>query len=91
MGVSPSITSLFDGFSECVKLRKEADKAMDEAAEAKKESINANEQNKILTKKLKDFERENKVTRHYLEKLLNTLGYNLSEFNMDEDLYCFFI
>ncbi|KAL2933507.1 Propionyl-CoA carboxylase biotin carboxylase and biotin-carboxyl carrier subunit, partial [Bienertia sinuspersici] len=33
------------------KLRKEADKAMNEAAEAKKEAISANEQNKILTKK----------------------------------------
>ncbi|KAL2942541.1 Autonomous transposable element EN-1 mosaic protein [Bienertia sinuspersici] len=84
-GVSPSITSLFGGFSECEKLRKEADKAMNEAAEAKKEAISANEQNKILTKKLKDVERENKVTRHFLEKFLNTLGYNLSEFNMDED------
>ncbi|KAL2896767.1 Autonomous transposable element EN-1 mosaic protein [Bienertia sinuspersici] len=84
-GVSPSITSLFGGFSECEKLRKEADKAMNEAAEAKKEAISANEQNKILTKKLKDVERENKVTRHFLEKFLNTIGYNLSEFNMDED------
>ncbi|KAL2895294.1 Heat stress transcription factor A-3, partial [Bienertia sinuspersici] len=84
-GVSPSITSLFGGFSECEKLRKEADKAMNEAAEAKKEAISANEQNKILTKKLKDVERENKVTRLFLEKFLNTLGYNLSEFNMDED------
>ncbi|KAL2893423.1 putative beta-glucosidase I [Bienertia sinuspersici] len=72
-------------FSECEKLNKKADKAMSEAAKAKKEVINANEQNKILTKKLKDVERENKVTRHYLEKFLNTLGYNLSEFNMDED------
>ncbi|KAL2934716.1 Autonomous transposable element EN-1 mosaic protein [Bienertia sinuspersici] len=84
-GVSPSITSLFGGLSECEKLRKEADKAMNEAAEAKKEAISANEQNKILTKKLKDVERENKVRRHFLEKFLNTLGYNLSEFNMDED------
>ncbi|KAL2895068.1 Disks large-like protein 5 [Bienertia sinuspersici] len=84
-GVSPSITSLFGGFSECEKLRKEADKAMNEAAEAKKEAISANEQNKILTKKLKDVERENKVTRHFLEKFLNTIGYNLSDFNMDED------
>ncbi|KAL2930300.1 DNA primase [Bienertia sinuspersici] len=83
--VSPSITSLFGRFSKCEKLRKEADKAMKEAAEAKKEAISANEQNKILTKKLKDVERENKVTRHFLEKFLNTLGYNLSEFNMDED------
>ncbi|KAL2903721.1 Autonomous transposable element EN-1 mosaic protein [Bienertia sinuspersici] len=85
IGVSPSITSLFGGFSECEKLRKEADKAMNEAAEAKKEAISANEQNKILTKKLKDVERENKVTRHFLEKFLNTIGYNLSDFNMDED------
>ncbi|KAL2901367.1 3-methyl-2-oxobutanoate hydroxymethyltransferase [Bienertia sinuspersici] len=46
-GVSPSITSLFGGFSECEKLRKEADKAMNEAAEAKKEAISANEQNKF--------------------------------------------
>ncbi|KAL2927212.1 Disks large-like protein 5 [Bienertia sinuspersici] len=84
-GVSPSITSLFGGFSECEKLRKEADKAMNEAAEAKKEAISANEQNKFLTKKLKDVERENKVTRHFLEKFLNTIGYNLSDFNMDED------
>ncbi|KAL2931573.1 Autonomous transposable element EN-1 mosaic protein [Bienertia sinuspersici] len=84
-GVSPSITSLCGGFSECEKLRKEADKAMNEAAEAKKEAISANEQNKILTKKLKDVERENKVTRHFLEKFLNTIGYNLSEFNMDEE------
>ncbi|KAL2903935.1 Protein Turandot F [Bienertia sinuspersici] len=84
-GVSPSITSLFGGFSECEKLRKQADKAMNEAAEAKKEAISANEQNKILTKKLKDVERENKVTRHFLEKFLNTIGYNLSDFNMDED------
>ncbi|KAL2921351.1 Autonomous transposable element EN-1 mosaic protein, partial [Bienertia sinuspersici] len=84
-GVSPSITSLFGGFSECEKLRKEADKAMNEAAEAKKEAISANEQNKILTMKLKDVERENKVTRHFLEKFLNTIGYNLSDFNMDED------
>ncbi|KAL2903929.1 Heat stress transcription factor A-3, partial [Bienertia sinuspersici] len=53
-GVSPSMTSLFGGFSECEKLRKEEDKAMNEAAEAKKEAISANEQNKILTKKLKD-------------------------------------
>ncbi|KAL2937150.1 Heat stress transcription factor A-3, partial [Bienertia sinuspersici] len=83
-GVSPSITSLFGGFSECEKLQKEADKAMNEAAEAKKEAISANEQNKILPKKLKDVERENKVTRHFLEKFLNTLGYNFSEFNMDE-------
>ncbi|KAL2896589.1 Tubulin-specific chaperone D [Bienertia sinuspersici] len=59
---------------------------MNEVAEAKKEAISANEQNKILTKNLKDVERENKVTMHYLEKFLNTLGYNLSEFNMDEDL-----
>ncbi|KAL2928710.1 Immunoglobulin-like and fibronectin type III domain-containing protein 1, partial [Bienertia sinuspersici] len=81
-GVSPSITSLFGGFSECEKLRKEADKAMNEA---KKEAISANEQNKILTKKLKDVKRENKVTRHFLEKVLNTIGYNLSDFNMDED------
>ncbi|KAL2934936.1 DExH-box ATP-dependent RNA helicase DExH3 [Bienertia sinuspersici] len=58
---------------------------MNEAAEAKNEAIGANEQNKILTKKLKNVERENKVTRHYLEKFLNTLGYKLSEFNMDED------
>ncbi|KAL2938941.1 Heat stress transcription factor A-3, partial [Bienertia sinuspersici] len=84
-GVSPSITSLFGGFSECEKLRKEANKAMNEAAEAKKEAISANEQNKFLTKKLKDVERGNKVTRHYLEKFLNTIGYNLSEFNMDDD------
>ncbi|KAL2924077.1 DNA ligase [Bienertia sinuspersici] len=69
---------------ECEKLRKEADKAMNEAAEAKKEAISANEQNKILTK-LKDVETEYKVTRHYLEKFLNTLGCNLSEFNMDKD------
>ncbi|KAL2900927.1 Heat stress transcription factor A-3, partial [Bienertia sinuspersici] len=93
-GVSPSITSLFGGFSECEKLRKEADKAMYEAAEAKKEAISANEQNKILTQKLKDVERENKVTRHFLEKFLNTLGYNMSEFNMNEVinfyLYYFF-
>ncbi|KAL2901437.1 Autonomous transposable element EN-1 mosaic protein [Bienertia sinuspersici] len=41
--------------------RKEADKAMNEAAEAKKEAISANEQNKILTKKLKDIEREIKL------------------------------
>ncbi|KAL2893787.1 Disks large-like protein 5 [Bienertia sinuspersici] len=54
MGVSPSTTSLFGGFSKCEKLRKEADKAMNEAAEAKKEAISANEQNIILTKKLKD-------------------------------------
>ncbi|KAL2937430.1 putative pyruvate phosphate dikinase regulatory protein [Bienertia sinuspersici] len=47
-GVSPLITSLFGGFSECEKLRKEADKAMNEAAEAKKEAISANEQNKVL-------------------------------------------
>ncbi|KAL2924262.1 DNA primase [Bienertia sinuspersici] len=84
-GVSPSITSLFGGFSECEKLQKKADKAMNEAAEAKNEAIGANEQNKILTKKLKNVERKNKVTRHYLEKFLNTLGYKLSEFNMDED------
>ncbi|KAL2937809.1 DNA primase [Bienertia sinuspersici] len=71
-------------FSECEKLRKEADKAMNEAAEAKKEVISANEQNKILTK-LKDVETEYKVTRHYLEKFLNTSGCNLSEFNMDKD------
>ncbi|KAL2937322.1 Galactose-6-phosphate isomerase subunit LacB [Bienertia sinuspersici] len=72
-------------FSECEKIRKETDKAMNEAAKPKKEGISAIEQNKILTKKLKDVERENQVTRHYLEKFLNTLGYNLSEFNMDED------
>ncbi|KAL2893848.1 putative D-2-hydroxyglutarate dehydrogenase mitochondrial [Bienertia sinuspersici] len=84
-GVIPSITSLFGGFSECEKLCKEADKAKNEAAEANKEAISANEQNKIFTKKLKDVERDNKVIRHYLEKFLNTLGYNLSEFNMDED------
>ncbi|KAL2942983.1 Serine/threonine-protein kinase TEL1 [Bienertia sinuspersici] len=66
--VSPSITSLFGGFSECQNLRKEANKAMNEAAEAKKE--------------LKDVERENKVTRHYLEKFLNTLGYNLTLKNL---------
>ncbi|KAL2924889.1 Receptor-interacting serine/threonine-protein kinase 1 [Bienertia sinuspersici] len=41
--VSPSITSLFGGFSECEKLRKEADNATNEAAEAKKEAISANE------------------------------------------------
>ncbi|KAL2930164.1 Protein pelota-like protein [Bienertia sinuspersici] len=64
---------------------RQADKAMNEAAEAKKEAISSNEQNKILTKKLKDVERENKVTRHFLEKFLNTLGYNLSEFNIDLD------
>ncbi|KAL2923121.1 Copper-transporting ATPase [Bienertia sinuspersici] len=52
MGVSPLITSLFGGFSESNKLRKEVDKAKNEAAEAKKEAISANEQNKILTKKL---------------------------------------
>ncbi|KAL2930608.1 Transcriptional regulator Myc-2, partial [Bienertia sinuspersici] len=57
-GVSPSITSLFDGFSECEKLQKVAKKAMNEAAETKKEAISANEQNKIPTKKLKDVERE---------------------------------
>ncbi|KAL2904255.1 Autonomous transposable element EN-1 mosaic protein [Bienertia sinuspersici] len=85
-GVSSSITSLFGGFSECGKLRKEADKPMNEDAEAKKEAISANKQNKILTKKLKDVERENKVTRHFLEKFLNTLSYNLSEPNMDETL-----
>ncbi|KAL2905029.1 hypothetical protein RDABS01_003739 [Bienertia sinuspersici] len=34
--------------------------AMNEAAEAKKEAISANEQNQILTKKLKDVKRENK-------------------------------
>ncbi|KAL2923418.1 Heat stress transcription factor A-3, partial [Bienertia sinuspersici] len=84
-GVSPSITSLFGRFSKCEKLQKEVDKAMNEAAKAKKEAISANEQNKILNKKLKDVERENKVTRHYLEKFFYTLGYNLSEFNMDED------
>ncbi|KAL2896849.1 ATP-dependent zinc metalloprotease FtsH [Bienertia sinuspersici] len=65
-------------------IRDRPDKAMNEAAEAKNEAIGANEQNKILTKKLKNVERENKVTRHYLEKFLNTLGYKLSEFNMDE-------
>ncbi|KAL2905423.1 Phosphate acyltransferase [Bienertia sinuspersici] len=85
MRVSPSITSLFGGFRECEKLQKEADKAMNEATEAKKDAVSANEQNKILTKKLRDVERENKVIRHYLEMFLNTLGYNLSEFNMDED------
>ncbi|KAL2934940.1 3-phenylpropionate/cinnamic acid dioxygenase subunit beta [Bienertia sinuspersici] len=37
-GVSPSITSLFGGFSESEKLQKEADKEMNEAAEAKKEA-----------------------------------------------------
>ncbi|KAL2900105.1 Flagellar L-ring protein [Bienertia sinuspersici] len=58
---------------------------MNEATEAKKEAISANEQNKILTKKLKDVKMEYKATRHYLEKFLNTLGCNLSEFNMDED------
>ncbi|KAL2895042.1 UDP-glycosyltransferase 88F4 [Bienertia sinuspersici] len=56
---------------ECEKIRKEVDKAMNEAAEAKNEAISANE--------------ENKVKRHYLEKFLNTLGYKLFEFNMDED------
>ncbi|KAL2894415.1 Autonomous transposable element EN-1 mosaic protein [Bienertia sinuspersici] len=72
-GVSPSITSLFGGFSECEKLRKEADKAMNEAAKLRRKQL------------LKDVERENKVTRHFLEKFLNTIGYNLSDFNMDED------
>ncbi|KAL2925601.1 Clusterin, partial [Bienertia sinuspersici] len=55
--VSPSITLLFGGFSKCEKLRKEVDKAMKEAVEAKKEVVTTNEQNKILTKKLKDIER----------------------------------
>ncbi|KAL2926968.1 Phosphate acetyltransferase [Bienertia sinuspersici] len=59
---------------------------MNEAAEAKKEAISANKQNKILNKNLKDVKRENKVTRHYLEKFLNTLGCNFSKFNMDEDI-----
>ncbi|KAL2930170.1 Protein pelota-like protein [Bienertia sinuspersici] len=58
---------------------------MNAADEAKKEAISANEQNKILTEKLKDVERENKVTRNYLEKFLNILGYNFSGFNMDEE------
>ncbi|KAL2930120.1 Caveolae-associated protein 1 [Bienertia sinuspersici] len=70
---------------ECEKFQKEANKLMNEADEAKNKEISANDQNKILTKKLRDVERENKVTRHYLEKYLNTLGYNLFEFNMDED------
>ncbi|KAL2925690.1 Argininosuccinate lyase [Bienertia sinuspersici] len=38
-GVSPSITSLFGGFSECEKLRKEADKAMNEAAELRRKQL----------------------------------------------------
>ncbi|KAL2925599.1 Anillin [Bienertia sinuspersici] len=84
-GVSPSITSLFGGFSECEKLRKEADKVMNKAPEAKKEAISANEQNKIRIKKLKDVERENKVTRHYFDEVLEYLDYNLSEFDMDEN------
>ncbi|KAL2930434.1 Protein pelota-like protein [Bienertia sinuspersici] len=70
---------------DCEKLQKQVDKAMNEAAEAKKEAISTNVQNKIINKKSEDVERENKVTRHYLEKFLNTLGYNLSKFNMDED------
>ncbi|KAL2938055.1 Proline dehydrogenase 1 mitochondrial, partial [Bienertia sinuspersici] len=72
-GVSPSITSFFGGFSECEKLRKEAYKAMNEIAEAKKEAICANEKNKILTKKLKDVQRENTVTRHFFGEVLEYL------------------
>ncbi|KAL2922911.1 Stress response protein nst1 [Bienertia sinuspersici] len=97
-GVSPSIASLFGGFRECEKLRKEADKVMNKAPEAKKEAISANEQNKIRIKKLKDVERENKirikklkdverenkVTRHYFDEVPEYLDYNLSEFNIDE-------
>ncbi|KAL2905403.1 Sex-specific storage-protein 1 [Bienertia sinuspersici] len=60
-------------------------KAMNKAVEAKKEAIRANEQNKIVIKNLKDVKRENKVTRHYLEMFLNTLSYDLSEFNMDKE------
>ncbi|KAL2904291.1 DNA ligase [Bienertia sinuspersici] len=41
---------------------------------------------KILTKKLKDAETENKVTRQFLEMFLNNLGYDLSEFNIDDDI-----
>ncbi|KAL2933573.1 hypothetical protein RDABS01_016692, partial [Bienertia sinuspersici] len=59
----------------CTRLRKEADNAMNEAAEAKKKEISANEQSKFSIR----------IPRHYLEKFLNTLGYNLFEFNVDED------
>ncbi|KAL2905041.1 Cyclin-dependent kinase F-4 [Bienertia sinuspersici] len=58
---------------------------MNKAPEAKKEAISANEQNKIRIKKLKDVERENNVTRHYFDEVLEYLDYNLSEFNMDEN------
>ncbi|KAL2934342.1 Flavohemoprotein [Bienertia sinuspersici] len=87
MGVCPSITSLFGGFSECEKLQKEADKAMNEVAKAKKEAISANEQNTILTKKFKDVERENKLTRHFFGEVLEyhrTLK-NLMKYDNEED------
>ncbi|KAL2942988.1 Adenine deaminase [Bienertia sinuspersici] len=39
MGVCPSITSLFGGFSECEKLRKEVDKAMNEALKLRRKQL----------------------------------------------------
>ncbi|KAL2904324.1 Chromosome partition protein MukB, partial [Bienertia sinuspersici] len=48
--VSPLITALFSGSIKCEKLQKESNRAKNDATEAKKEAVSANEQNKVLIK-----------------------------------------
>ena len=86
IGISPTITSLFGGFSESEKFRKEAEEAKIEASKAKKEMVEANEKNALLVKELEGIKKENKITRYYLEKFVNDLGYDLAEFDMEQVL-----
>ncbi|XP_021725346.1 ran GTPase-activating protein 1-like [Chenopodium quinoa] len=83
-GVSPYITSLYETFSEGEKLRKEADEAKNEAIEAKKEAKEANVKNKALTKKMGGLQKEMEVMKGFIGNILNHLGYDLCEINMDE-------
>ncbi|CAH9143779.1 unnamed protein product [Cuscuta epithymum] len=84
MGVSPSITSMYGSFSEGEQLRKEAEEAKKEANEAKKEAYEANEKNKVLTKEVKRFKGEMKNMKGCMEKLLDIMGYDISDLITNE-------
>lgn len=79
-GISPSLTTLFGSFREGEKLRKEVE-------EAKKEAIEANEKNKILSNELESAKKETRIMERALERFLELAGldgYKVSDLIMDE-------
>ena len=74
------MTTLFGSFREGEKLRKEVE-------EAKKEAIEANEKNKILSNELESAKKETRIMERALERFLELAGldgYKVSDLIMDE-------